>query len=698
MRVEEMDAAIDALEQRRGGSRATSPRDPNRVESSGERPGDLDLALRHLRDAREELVRLGAGMQDMQNALDRERRRNTELFESAAEAAVRVDERDNIIAFNREAEKLFGYARGEIIGQSIEVLMPERLRAAHARQQAAYLAAPRERALGHDFELYARHRDGHEVPVEISLLPRQDPDGITITGIIRDMSARLASEREIARQRDMLRLITDSLPAMMAYVDRERRVTFANRAYREWFGIGDGDVGVVKLSGVLDRASYRRAEPFIECALKGEPAAYERPARHRDGTPATLQVTCVPDVARAGPSDGCFVLINDVTERRRAEETLRKTSRQLAHRVADLEALLDIVPVGVAIADDPACQHIRPNRELSQMLRIGPGVNASSTAPAGERPTHFTMTRNGVPIPLAELPMQLAASTGQPVLHSQMDIVFDDRATTSIYGQATPLFDADGNVRGAIGAFLDITDMRRIEDELRQANAVKDEFLGLVSHELKTPITTILGNAEVLQKRGDLLSEQDRAAALADIHDEASRLQGIIDNLLVLARLERSEQIEREPVLLQRIIEHVGGWHMRRNPHRTVQIRYEKGLPPVLAASMYVEQVVANLLSNAEKYSPAQMPIDIEIARDGARLRVSVSDRGVGIPADEIDRVFTAFYRSPRTAGHAQGFGIGLAVCKRLIEAQDGRVWVEPRGDGGTRFAFDLAVAPEGLM
>jgi PAS domain S-box-containing protein len=506
-------------------------------------------------------------MHDMQDALDHERRRNLELFESAAEAAVRVDERDNIIAFNGEAEKLFGYVHGEIVGQPLEILIPERFRAAHARQQAAYVAAPRARALGHDFELYARHQDGHEFPVEISLQPRQDPDGLTITGIIRDTSARMASEREIARQRDVLRLVTDTLPAMMAYVDHDLRVTFANRAYREWFGIGDGDLGVVKLSDVLDRASYRRAEPFIARALKGETAAYERPARHRDGTPATLQATCVPDVARITRPVRRLLRVHQRRDGAAASgETLRKTSRQLAHRVADLEALLDIVPVGVAIADDPACRHIRPNRELSQMLRIGPGVNASSTAPAAQRPTHFTMTRNGVPIPLAELPMQLAARIGQPVLHSQMDIVFDDRSTTSIYGQATPLFDADGNVRGAIGAFLDITDMRRIEDELRQANAVKDEFLGLVSHELKTPITTILGNAEVLQRRGGLLSEQDQAAALADIHDEASRLQGIIDNLLVLARLERSEQIEREPVLLQHIIEHVCDWHTRRNP------------------------------------------------------------------------------------------------------------------------------------
>jgi signal transduction histidine kinase len=227
--------------------------------------------------------------------------------------------------------------------------------------------------------------------------------------------------------------------------------------------------------------------------------------------------------------------------------------------------------------------------------------------------------------------------------------------------------------------------MRRIET-IAAGKAVKDEFRAGVAQQNANRTSW---QRRVLQRRGPV-ERADQAAALADIHDEASRLQGIIDNLLVLAR--RAKRADRaEPVLLRASSSTSATG--TRAAIRTALHRYETGLPPVLAASIYVEQVVANLLSNAEKYSPTQMPIDIEIARDGARLRVSVSDRGVGIPPDEIDRVFTAFYRSPRTADRAQGFGIGLAVCKRLIEAQDGRMWAEPRIGGGTRFAFDLAVA-----
>jgi len=275
--------------------------------------------------------------------------------------------------------------------------------------------------------------------------------------------------------------------------------------------------------------------------------------------------------------------------------------------------------------------------------------------------------------------------------------VYDDGSTTPIYGQAVPLFDSDGRTRGAVGAFVDITDMQRIQDELRTANAVKDEFLGLISHELKTPITTILGNAEVLMKRASMLDEAERASAVTDIHDEASRLHAIIDNLLVLARLESGHMIEREPVLLQRIVARSAHWHVHRNPHRSVNVRYDGAPPPAYASVTYVEQVLSNMLSNAEKYSPPDAPIGIEIRIDdpGSLVIVSVCDQGAGIPKEEMERVFTPFYRSPRTSGGTQGYGIGLAVCRRLIEAQDGRMWAEAREEGGTRFTFALPVAGE---
>ena len=124
----------------------------------------------------------------------------------------------------------------------------------------------------------------------------------------------------------------------------------------------------------------------------------------------------------------------------------------------------------------------------------------------------------------------------------------------------------------------------------------------------------------------------------------------------------------------------------------------ESPLPPASAEPTYAEQVLRNLLSNAEKYSPSGAPVEIHAARDGGNIVIRVLDRGRGIDKSETDQVFTAFYRSPRTSELASGAGIGLAVCRRLIEAQGGRTWVSPREGGGMEAGFTLPVAEEAMQ
>jgi PAS domain S-box-containing protein len=237
---------------------------------------------------------------------------------------------------------------------------------------------------------------------------------------------------------------------------------------------------------------------------------------------------------------------------------------------------------------------------------------------------------------------------------------------------------------------------RQTASELRSANAAKDEFLGLVSHELKTPITTILGNAEVLERRFAEIEEESRANALADIRGEAERLHRIIDNLLVLARLEQGKTLEREPMLVRRVVDHVVTAHRRAFPTREIVARFDLAPTPVLGSPQYLEQTLRNLISNAEKYSPRDRPIVVEASRDGDDFVVLVLDEGPGIRDEEAESLFTPFYRATATASMAHGVGIGLAVCKRLIEAQGGRVWARRRSEaGGSEFGFALPIVED---
>jgi signal transduction histidine kinase len=238
-------------------------------------------------------------------------------------------------------------------------------------------------------------------------------------------------------------------------------------------------------------------------------------------------------------------------------------------------------------------------------------------------------------------------------------------------------------------------ELRVTTEDLRHANSAKDEFLGLVSHELKTPITTIMGNADVLRRLFERLDAETRNQALEDIHNDAGRLDRLIENMLILARLERGEEIELEPVSLPRIVERVVDAHRRALPTRPIEVLFRDPRAVVAASAGYVEQVVNNLISNAAKYSPEDAPIEIAVERVGNEVAVDVLDRGNGIAPEEAEQVFEPFYRSPRTAGGAPGIGVGLAVCKRVIEAQHGHLWARPRPGGGSDFGFALPAADE---
>lgn len=224
---------------------------------------------------------------------------------------------------------------------------------------------------------------------------------------------------------------------------------------------------------------------------------------------------------------------------------------------------------------------------------------------------------------------------------------------------------------------------------LRESNKVKDEFVSLVSHELRGPVTTIVGYAKLLLSHGSRLSSVDFHQGLESIEEESMRLNRIIKDLLILARPENGGPAE-EPVdvcdAVQDMIEEHQKWH----PHRSIQLDGESERSIALASSDYLGQIVRNLISNAEKYSPLDQAIRVLVKTVGTDILVTVEDNGAGVSPDEIESIFESFYRSPVAQQQASGIGIGLTVCKRLVEAQGGRIWVEASAGRGARFCFTL--------
>lgn len=227
----------------------------------------------------------------------------------------------------------------------------------------------------------------------------------------------------------------------------------------------------------------------------------------------------------------------------------------------------------------------------------------------------------------------------------------------------------------------------------REAETARERFLEILSHELRTPVTSIYGGASLAAR--STIGAEARAELLADIGAEADRLYRLVEDLMVLARAERgANEITLEPVSLERVVKRVVAAVQVRWPAMEFTVTGHIGAP-VKADETYLEQLARNLLTNAAKYAHGGRLVEVVIEEGATESIVRVLDRGPGINADEARRLFEIDYRSPLTEGLATGSGIGLFVARWLVQGMGGRIWAEPRPGGGSEFGFALPTMQE---
>lgn len=296
-----------------------------------------------------------------------------------------------------------------------------------------------------------------------------------------------------------------------------------------------------------------------------------------------------------------------------------------------------------------------------------------------------------------QCPMAIALRERRPVRGGEAIAVRPDGSKVRFLAYPTPLFDDEGTLVGAVNVLVDVNDRHRLEEEARSvtralaaSNAVKDEFLGLVSHELRTPVTTIYGNARLLQARADALEASVKASMLADMADEADRLHTIIENLLYLTRLGSGTPLDLEPIVLDRTVDRIVRSFRLRHRARDVRVVNTVISALVQGDDSYLTVLIENLLSNADKYSQPDQPIEVRLSADDDMVTVVVADRGIGFGDEPVDALFEPFYRSQDARLAASGLGIGLALSQRIVAALGGRIWACPREGGGAEIGFAL--------
>ncbi len=677
----------------------------------------------------------------------------TRLAESAAHLGTWEWDLGEVFVWSAGLDQIFGVdqaARQEkrTLADLARLVEPDDRR----RVTQAYLDSAKTQQ-GIDIEFQARTGYGVRwLYLRGSYLPASSESApARMVGVIIDITSQVETRRALSDAFEstvnslaLVDAIIDETPAGVSLFDEDMRFIRVNEAAAEINGLSvQAHLGrplEELFPGVGSVAAARYREVWrTGRAMPAEEISGETPAE--PGVMRWWEHSAVPVRDASGSVQAVAVIFNEITSRKQADEILRKAehrqrflsgaTKEMLQAGTENQVLAMVGRLTVPeIAD--ACEVI-----LFDRLAVPSNITTRAKGQAGKALMRRIELRHWKARPGSESSVAQALVAGEAVLlQSENDIqacapsaqqldlasrlglrsllsvpLKRDDSTIGVLTLATArssrVLDAD-DVTLALGladrlaivlenARL-IAELRETTDDLRHANAAKDDFLGMVSHELKSPLTTIIGNADLLRRSSTIMTDGDRTQALDDVASSAAVLERLINDLLGLARLERGHALPVEPVILQRVIGGVVESRRQLSPERPIVVHTRMRITPVLAVPGYIEEVVGNLISNADKYSPESEEIEIEVGRQGSEVVIEVLDRGLGVAPEDAEHIFEPFYRSPRTAGNAPGLGIGLALCQRLVEAQGGRIWMRPRAGGGSAFGFALPVVSEGSL
>ena len=348
---------------------------------------------------------------------------------------------------------------------------------------------------------------------------------------------------------------------------------------------------------------------------------------------------------------------------------------------ADLETLVDTSPVGVVVFDARTGAPRSFNREAR---RIVDSLRSPDQSPE-ELLEELTVRRgDGREVSLQEFPMAELLSAGETVRAEEIVITVSDGRSITVLLNATSIRSDDGAVESVVVTLQDMADVKELE-------RLRAEFLAMVSHELRAPLTSIKGSAATVL---DSPSEFDPAVVrqyFRIVGDQADHMHELVSDLLDVARIETGElAVSPEPAEMATLLDRARSGFASAGGTNPLAIHIEPDLPLVMADRRRIVQVLGNLLSNAARNSPESSVIRVSAAHDGVHIAVSVTDEGRGIPAESLPHLFRKFSRAQ--AGEREGdTGLGLAISKGIVEAHGGRIWAESDGPGtGACFTFTL--------
>jgi PAS domain S-box-containing protein len=597
------------------------------------------------------------------------------IVASSDDAIISKDTTGRITSWNRAAERIFGYTEAEAVGQSILLIVPPDL---HDDQEAVLQRIRRGESVSH-YETARCRKDGQRIAVSLTISPIHTPDGTAIgtSTIARDITEIKRFERD-ARH---FTAIVDSSDDAIISKDLNGTVITWNRAAERLFGYTAPEMIGRSIRVIVPADRQAEEDHVLASMVRGETVGHFETVRVRkDGTLVPISLTVSPIRSAAGKVIGASKIARDLSRSIRSQ----RDALQLAAIVdSSADAIVSKDLDGIVIswnaaaeamfgysADDMRGQSIR---RLIPADRQHEEDDVLARIRRGERVEHYETVRrrkDGTHIPVS--------------------------LTVS------PIFSQDGTVIGASKIARDISERKRAEEErqrllviARDSSRLKDEFLGTLSHELRTPLNAVVGYLRMIQS--GLLSGEKQARALDTAARNAMSLSQIVEDVLDVSRIISGKvRLDLQSVDLPEVVREAAETIRPAADAKGVRVEtaMDPRATPVSGDPERLRQILWNLLSNAVKFTSRGGRVQVRLERVNSHVEITVSDTGIGIPAEFLPYVFDRFRQADASIGRAHGgLGLGLAITRHLVELQGGRILAASDGPGkGATFRVQLPV------
>jgi PAS domain S-box-containing protein len=485
---------------------------------------------------------------------------------------------------------------------------------------------------------------------------------------------RLELQRQIAKTEQTesrLAAIVESSQDAIIGKTVEGIVTSWNSGAMRMFGYRSAEIIGKSILLVVPPELHREESRILDRLKNGEEIEnYDTERVTKSGQRMDVSVSVSPVKDGTGRVVGASKIARDITDRRRAEQQIRKLNAELQQRLAEQQAIMDVMPVGIAVAHDSSGTQITGNSALSELLQAKPEDNISLSGPEVSKLT-FRAYSGGKELPPLDLPLQKAALTGKTVHSQELEIRHENGKVSHLLASANPLFDHAGKVQGAVAALVDISARRQMEEALRNSerHAAMGRLAATLAHEINNPLEAVTNTFYLLREHPSLDPEARELTRVAEL--ELSRVNRIAKQTLGLYR-----QSEKPLVIsLDRILEDVLEAYQRQIESSHIAVERKLMVDGrVSGFPVEVRQVFVNLIGNAIQAmaeSNGRLRVHLFASRDrvGRKgVRVNIIDTGIGIRPEHREKLFQPFF----TTKAEKGTGLGLWVSSGIVKKLEG--------------------------